>query len=61
LKTAFDENRPTFLEILARDLCKARPKDDINKRDLFALLAALEAVLAIDRRPSRSTALPFGV
>src|SRR5207248_3031810 len=48
LKTAFDKNRPAFLQIFAGDFGKPRPEHNIDIGDFFAFLATVESVLTIN-------------
>src|SRR5207237_4863989 len=60
LETAFDKNRPAFLKILAGDFCEPRPKDNIDIRDFFAFLAAVEGVLTINGNAEVANGAAFG-
>src|SRR6202011_3406201 len=60
LKTAFDENRPTFLQIFAGDLSEPRPEDHIDIGDFFAFFAAVEGVLTIDGNAEVAHGAAFG-
>src|SRR5205814_304989 len=60
LKTAFDKNRPAFLQIFAGDFGKPRPEDNIDIGDFFAFLAAVESVLTINSNAEVANGAAFG-
>src|SRR5205823_1154768 len=51
LQPAFDKNRTSFFQVLARHFRCSSPKSDVHKGDLLTFLPALQRVLPIDRNP----------
>ena len=60
LQPAFDENRAALFQIFAGDFREARPEDDVDEGDFFALFAVFEGVLPIDRKAEIADRAAFG-